>query len=427
MQGHRLLFEENEETFLRAPMFTTFVAPSNKNWSLRNRRFYMSKTTRQLANIISVTLGMRLFSMLIIIPFLSVYALNLEGGAPWLTGYALGIFGLTQAVLQIPFGMLSDRIGYKKMMLAGLIMLIVGLLTAAYATSIYWLIFARALQGSGAIVTVGYSWISSAAGDEERDKQLTRLGAVLGTFTMLSYLIGPLVHIVLSVSHMFVFSAVLIAICFVWVLLFTKQVDPEVRKLKSAEKAKQKSVFNRRNLMMGLMLTTNNLMSMAFFFMLPMLLTGVLETNRMWMILTPAILCSVLLLPVFSRLSQKGKGKITIGSLFIVEGLGFGLMYIGNIAGIVAGTILLTTGTFAISTIVPMLANRGIDNQQRGKGNGIIVSLQYVGSFLGAALTGTLWNFSPDFAFVFTGLVALGGMTLVATFPKNKQAEAATA
>jgi MFS family permease len=74
----------------------------------------MSNATRQLANILSVTLGMRLFSMLIIIPFLSVYALNLEGGAPWLTGYALGIFGLTQAVLQIPFGMLSDRIGYKR-------------------------------------------------------------------------------------------------------------------------------------------------------------------------------------------------------------------------------------------------------------------------------------------------------------------------
>jgi MFS family permease len=380
----------------------------------------MSNATRQLANILSVTLGMRLFSMLIIIPFLSVYALNLEGGAPWLTGYALGIFGLTQAVLQIPFGMLSDRIGYKKMMLAGLLMLIAGLLTAAYASSIYWLIFARALQGSGAIVTVGYSWISSVAGDEERDKQLTRLGAVLGTFTMLSYLVGPLVHIVLSVSQMFVFSAALIALCFVWVFLFTRQVDPQVRKLKSAEKAKQKSVFNRRNLMMGLMLTTNNLMSMAFFFMLPMLLIGVLETNRMWLILTPAILCSVLLLPVFSKLSQKGKGRSTISLLFLTEGLGFALLSIGTLPAIIGGTILITTGTFAISTIVPMLANRGIDNRQRGKGNGIIVSLQYMGSFLGAAVTGTCWNFSPRAAFIFTGLVALTGIALVRNIPKQK-------
>jgi len=379
----------------------------------------MSKVTRQLANIVSVTLGMRLFSMLIIIPFLSVYALNLEGGAPWLTGYALGIFGLTQAVLQIPFGMLSDRIGYKKMMLAGLIMLIAGLLTAAYAANIYWLIFARALQGSGAIVTVGYSWISSVAADEERDKQLTRLGAVLGTFTMLSFLIGPLVHIFLSVSEMFVFSASLIAVCFFWVLFFTKQVDPEVRKLKSAEKSKQKSVFNRRNLMMGLMLTTNNLMSMAFFFMLPMLLIGVLETNHMWIILTPAILCSVLLLPIFSKLSQKGKGRPIISLLFLTEGLGFVLMYFGTLAGIIGGTILITVGTFAISTIVPMLANRGIDNRQRGKGNGILVSLQYVGSFLGAAVTGMFWNFSYTSAFIFTWAVALGGIVLVLSFPKS--------
>jgi len=379
----------------------------------------MSKITRQLANIVSVTLGMRLFSMLIIIPFLSVYALNLEGGAPWLTGYALGIFGLTQAVLQIPFGMLSDRIGYKKMMLAGLIMLIAGLLTAAYAANIYWLIFARALQGSGAIVTVGYSWISSVAADEERDKQLTRLGAVLGTFTMLSFLIGPLVHIFLSVSEMFVFSASLIAVCFFWVLFFTKQVDPEVRKLKSAEKSKQKSVFNRRNLMMGLMLTTNNLMSMAFFFMLPMLLIGVLETNRMWIILTPAILCSVLLLPLFSNMSRKGKGRPIISLLFLTEGLGFVLMYFGTLPGIIGGTILITVGTFAISTIVPMLANRGIDNRQRGKGNGILVSLQYVGSFLGAAVTGMFWNFSYTSAFLFTWVVALGGIVLVLSFPKS--------
>ena len=403
-------------------MFTTFAKLSNKYQSFLHQVFRMSKATRQLANIISITLGMRLFSMLIIIPFLSVYALNLKGSAPWLTGYALGIFGLTQAILQIPFGILSDKIGYKKMMLAGLVMLIAGLLTAAYATNIYWLIFARALQGSGAIVTVGYSWISSAAGDEERDKQLTRLGAVLGTFTMLSYLIGPLVHIVLDVQQMFVFSAVLIAGCSVWVLFFTKQVDPEIRKRKSVEKTAPKSVFNRGNITMGLMLTTNNLMSMAFFFMLPMLLSGVLETNRMWIILTPAIGTSVLLLPLFSKLAAKGKSRTMISGLFLVEGIGFGLMYFGTIVSITAGTIFLTTGTFAISTIVPMLANKGIDNRQRGKGNGILVSLQYMGSFLGAALTGTIWNFSQPMAFVFTGVMAVTGMILVLSYPLSKPA-----
>nr|WP_321357319.1 MFS transporter [uncultured Draconibacterium sp.] len=381
----------------------------------------MRKTTRYLVDILSVTLGTRLFSMLIIIPFLSVYALNLEGGSPWLTGFALGIFGLTQAVLQIPFGILSDRIGYKRMMLAGLLMLIIGLLTAAYAASIYWLIFARALQGSGAIVTVGYSWISSVAHDDERDRQLTRLGAVLATFTMLSYMIGPLLHIFLSVSQMFVFSAIMILLCFFVVLFFTRQVDPEMRRQKSADTLSPKSVFNRENVIMGLILGMNNILMMAFFFMLPMLLSAIMGTNQMWMILSPAILVAIVFLPFFSKIASKGKTCILLLLLFFAEGTGFALMYTETIVTIVLGTILLLTGAFAISTIVPMLANKGLDNKQRGKGNGIIVSLQYLGSFLGAAVTGSIWNYSQNFAFVFTGIVALFGIILVLLFPMLKK------
>jgi len=380
----------------------------------------MSKTTRHLTNVISITLGMRLFSMSIIIPFLSVYALNLEEGAPALTGYALGIFGLTQAILQIPFGALSDRIGYKRMMIAGLLMLIAGLITAAYASSIYWLIFARALQGSGAIVTVGYSWISSSASDEDRDQQLTRLGAVIGTFTMLSYTIGPLIHIVLDVSQMFIFSAFLIFCCLIWVLADTKQVSPARRKQYHSQNKEVKTVFNRKNLTMGFMMTLNNLMMMAFFFMLPLLLKDILKTNQMWIILTPAILISIGLLPLFSRMASRGKARRLITFLYLLEGAGFAILYRQDLPGIVAGTILLMTGSFSISTIVPMLANKGIDNRQRGKGNGIIVSLQYFGSFLGAALTGTFWSISPEVAFLFAILVALGGIILILTLPKEK-------
>jgi len=379
----------------------------------------MSKNSRYLTSVLSITLGMRLFSMSIIIPFLSVYALNLKGGAPWLTGYALGIFGLTQAVLQIPFGVLSDRIGYKKVMVAGLLMLIAGLLTAAYAPSVYWLIFARALQGSGAIVTVGYSWISSVASNETRDKQLTRLGAVLGTFTMLSYTIGPLIHIFLKVDRMFIFSAGLMVICLFWVLFGTKQVDPNMRRIHH-QKRKGKTVFNRKTFMRGLLLTVNNLLMMAFFFMLPILLEGKLETRQMWMILTPAILVAMAFLTLFSRLASKGKAKPVMLFLYLLEGIGFLLLYGQSFPGIIAGTVLLMTGSFSVSTIVPMLLNRDIDNEQRGTGNGIVVSLQYFGSFLGAAVTGSLWSISPNIAFLFTGVFSVLGVALVLMFPQKK-------
>lgn len=350
-----------------------------------------------------------------IIPFLSVYALNMEGGAPSLTGYALGIFGLTQAILQIPAGMLGDRIGYKKVMLGGLVMLIAGLVAAGLATNIYWLIFARALQGSGAVVTVGYSWISSVAGDESRDKELARLGTVIGTFTMLSYTIGPLIHILLDVNEMFLFSSVLVTVCVIWVMLDTKKVPREQRKRYASQNKKIKSVFNRKNISLGLLLTVNSLMNMSFFFMLPLLLEGILGTSQMWIVLTPAILISLSLTPLTSKIARAGKARRLITLLYLLEGLGFILVYTRNLPGIMAGAIILMSGAFSISVIVPILANKDMDDSQRGKGNGVVVSLQYLGSFLGAALTGTFWSISPDLAFFFAGIMVLSGVTMIRT------------
>ena len=376
------------------------------------KRYKMSKNIKYLTNVISITLGLRLFSMSIIIPFLSAYSMNLKGGTPALTGYALGIFGLTQALLQIPFGALSDKIGYKKVMLAGLVMLVAGLLTAAFANSIYGLIFARALQGSGAIVTVGYSWLSSVAGDVERDKILTKLGALLATFTMLSYVLGPLVHIFLNVSEMFVFSAILIIGCFFWVLLGTKQVDPVLRK-ETLQKHKEKTVFTLSHLTKSLLLTFNNLLMMAFFFMLPLLLKGHLATNQMWIVLSPSILIAIGVLPFFSKRAANGNPKAILTLLFLFLGTGFLLIYFQTVWSIVAGTVLLMMGVFSIASIVPMLVNRGIDNKQRGKGNGVMVSMQYFGSFLGAAVTGRLWASGAAIAFGFTGIITLAGIVLI--------------
>ena len=369
-------------------------------------------STGYLTNVISISLGMRLFSMSIIIPFLSVYALNLKGGAPWLTGYALGIFGLTQAALQIPFGILSDRIGYKKMLVAGLIMLIAGLLTAAYAENIYWLIFARALQGSGAIVTVGYSWISSVTSDEERDKALTKLGAMLATFNMMSYIVGPLVHIFLNVSQMFILAAVLISICLVWVLVGTKQTTMAQRQKHQLEQ-KEKFVLNKSTFVSGLMLTVNNLLMMSLFFMLPLLLKNHLETNQMWIVLIPAIIVAIGLLRIISKQASRGDGKRLLYLLYFLQGTGFLFLYFRTLPTMIVGTTLLMTGSFSISTIVPMLLNKHMSNSHRGKSNGVMVSLQYFGSFLGAALTGTIWSIAPVFAFLFAWAVTIIGMILV--------------
>ena len=380
----------------------------------------MKQSTRRLTNILSVTLGIRLLSMMTIIPFFSLYCLELEYSSPLLTGYALGIFGLTQALLQIPFGMLGDRFGYKKMMIIGLSILIVGLLTAASARNIYWMILARSLQGSGAVVTIGYSWISSVMGDDERDKELTRLGGIIGLFTMFSYVLGPILHIFLKVEDMFLFSTALVVTCLFILIFFTKKVNPVLRKKYSDDNKLKKSVFTKNIFATGLMLTVSSIMNISFYFMIPILFGKIMTTNQMWMVFTPSILVSMSLLPVFSKIASQGRSRLLINFLYILEGTGFLLIYTRTMVGMVVGSIAVMTGTFSISTIVPMLANKGFDNRQRGKSNGVILTLQYLGSFLGASITGTLWNISPNIAFIFMGIMVLSGLTLINTYPKRQ-------
>jgi len=376
----------------------------------------MDKKLKILTGVVSYTLGFRLLSMLIIAPFLSVYAIELKGGTPALTGLALGVFGLTQAILQIPFGILSDKIGYKRMMIAGLIMLFTGLIVAGIAQNIYWLIFSRALQGSGAIVTVGYSWISAITTGNERDKALVKIGTLIATFSMLSYVLGPLVHIVLNVRHMFFFSAILIAGCILMVLFTTKEyeIDTSERVTEELPAASDTKSIKFGHILSSLLLTVNNLVTMAFFYVFPLILKDTLETSQMWMILVPSIIISILLQKFLAKVAVTKNTKWLLYLLFAIEGIAFFAMSRHKLWTISAGTPLLMIGSFSISTIVPLLLNRNNTKlQSRGKSNGIMVSFQYFGSFIGALITGILWNWSPVYSFVFIILMSVTGIILV--------------
>lgn len=374
------------------------------------------KENKTLLNILSVTLGVRLFSLLIIAPFFSVFAMGLKGGSPSLTGMALGIFGLTQAALQIPFGILADKVGYKKMMMVGLIMLIVGLVIAAFSEKITTLVFSRALQGSGAIVTVGYSWIASITDGEERNKALTRLSSVIAFSTMMSYVIGALVHIFLDVNHMFLFSAVLVLMCLIMVIFGTHPVDAKLRISRAKQNNVQshsQSVFSLENILKSSLLTINNLLMMAFFFIFPLMLKNHLAGNQSWIILVPAIILSIISLNLFSRITFKGYDVYILILLLLFEGAGFWLIYLNTIASLSAGTVLLMSGFFSVSTIVPIILNKNMDKSQMGKGNGVMVSFQYFGSFLGAMVTGIFWQSSMQHAFLFLATVVVVGICLV--------------
>lgn len=173
--------------------------------------------------MLSLAIGLRQMSMTIVMPFISTYCKTLEGYTPLMAGLALGIFGLTQAIFQIPFGILSDRYGNKKMVLIGIAQVVIGLVLAYFAKNIGVLVFARALQGSGAIIGVAYSWTAGIVEERKRTSALSILGGFVSVAAALAFAIGPLLRGIMSVNRMFLICAILLLGNGVYILFFPER------------------------------------------------------------------------------------------------------------------------------------------------------------------------------------------------------------
>ncbi|WP_455379908.1 MFS transporter, partial [Acidihalobacter prosperus] len=163
------------------------------------------RTAMSLASIYSV----RMLGLFMILPVFTLYGSELEGHTKFLIGLAIGIYGLTQAILQIPFGMLSDRIGRKPIILIGLVIFIVGSVIAAMSGSIYGVILGRALQGAGAISSTVMALAADLTRDEHRTKIMGSIGLSIGIAFSVALVAGPIVNRWVGVEGIFWLTAAL--------------------------------------------------------------------------------------------------------------------------------------------------------------------------------------------------------------------------
>ena len=147
--------------------------------------------------------------LFLLLPVMSIVGQDLSGATPLLVGFALGVYGLFQALLQIPFGLLSDRYGRKPLIYIGLTMLIIGSLVAAASDSIWGVIIGRALQGAGAISAAVIALAADLTRDDQRTKMMAVIGASIGLSFILSIMLGPLLMTSVGLSGIFIFIAVL--------------------------------------------------------------------------------------------------------------------------------------------------------------------------------------------------------------------------
>ncbi|MEX9624795.1 MFS transporter, partial [Proteus mirabilis] len=147
--------------------------------------------------------SLRMLGMFMVLPVLTTYGLQLQHATESLIGLAIGIYGLTQAIFQIPFGFFSDKFGRKSMIVFGLIIFIVGSLIAALSDSIYGIIIGRALQGAGAISAAVMALLSDLTREQNRTKAMAFIGISFGITFALALVLGPILTHIFGLQGLF--------------------------------------------------------------------------------------------------------------------------------------------------------------------------------------------------------------------------------
>lgn len=373
---------------------------------------------------LGVALGIRQMAMTMVMPFLSTYSNTLKYNTSMLAGIALGIFGLMQALFQIPYGIWSDKKGNKIVMVIGLLQVGIGLVIAYFVNNIYWLIFARAMQGSGAIIAVGYSWISSTVTDQkERMKSMSIISTIIGVAAALSFAFGPLIHKFVSVKDMFLYSAIIIFIAWFVIVLFLKDTkniyNEETMEVKDAIRILSK---DKSFIALNIAALINNFIMTAIFFSIPQYLEKITGIDGMWKIFMPTVIVAIIVMRIVVRRLNNSESVNFLISAFVLSASGV-LFYLNkdSFISIFIGTLLFMIGYISISTIIPVLGNFILEDEYRGTGNGIINSLQYIGSFLGSSIIAAIWVKSEKCSFIVTFLVGLLGALIIKKYVNKEK------
>jgi len=349
---------------------------------------------------LSSILFLRFLGLFLVLPVLSVYALDLEGATPLLVGVIVGGYALTQAVFQVPFGTMSDKFGRKPTILFGLLIFLVGSLICAYSTDIYTLMFGRFLQGAGAIGSVVTAMISDLVEEEVRGKAMAIMGGFIAMSFALAMGLGPVVASHFGISTIFLITAVLALLAIV--LLFTKVPTPPKIKHIYHNSAKTSDILKDSNLLNMIIINAmqKGLMTMAFV-LIPIILTKPeygfsWEKSELWMVYVPAMVAGLIAMgpaAVFGEKKNIPKQIFLISIvLFLVSFLimGFTTSSTVFIFGVVAFFIAFNM----MEPLVQSMISKFAKVHQKGAALGISNSAAYFFTFLGGTFAGLYLDIS---------------------------------
>lgn len=376
---------------------------------------------------LSLIIAFRFLGLFIVLPLISIYALSLPGATPTLVGIVIGGYAITQMIFQVPFGIMSDKLGRKGTIIMGLLLFAIGSIIAALSTDMLTLLLGRFLQGAGAIGAVVTAMISDIVREEERPKAMALMGGSIAASFAIAMLTGPLIGAYAGIDILFYITAVLALVSIV--ILIKKVPNPPVVTHTYHDHSKISFLTNPNLIKMNI---TNFLQKgmMTFAFMIiPIILTRSYgwEMTDLWKVYLPSMIAGVLAMgPAAVMAEKKGKFKqiLLIGIVF------FALSYylIGNATSdtwFLIGVVIFFIGFNMHEPIMQSLTTKYIKVHEKGKVLGVFNSFGYFGTFIGGFVGGIFLIEGLDGSFtdslydisMFIVIVSLVWMVLIATLP----------
>ena len=376
------------------------------------------RATVSLASIYSL----RMMGLFMLLPVLSLFTEQMPGATPKLVGLTMGIYGLTQAILQIPFGLLSDRFSRKGVIVIGLVLFLAGSVVAALATDIYGILIGRALQGCGAVSAAVMALLADLTQEVNRTKAMAMIGASIGVSFGVAMTIGPVIAHHFGIAGIFWLIAILSALA-VLVVLF---VVPSPRKISIHRDAEYipselSSVIKNADLLrLNYGIFALHLILMASFVVVPLLLRDAgLGAGKHWQVYLPVLVTSMAAIIPFVIIAEKKRKMkpVFVGAIaaLIIANLGFVLLH-DYLIGLIACLWVFFAGFNLLEATLPSLISKTAPGDLKGTAMGIYSSSQFIGAFLGGASGGWLYGeFGPASVFVFSAIVA-ASWVLIALF-----------
>lgn len=382
---------------------------------------------------IAAIFACRMLGLFLLIPIFTLYAPTLKGSTPALIGLALGAYGLSQGILQIPFGMLSDRYGRKPIIMAGLILFAIGSALGALTDSMLGMILARILQGMGAIGSVLMALLADLTPESKRTPAMAVIGGSIGLSFNLALVISPPLALYGGLSGIFIVTLGLACLG----LLLLKTVIPTPQKNTPHTSVSQKKRLSHvlsnpalRRFNLGIF--CQHAILTATFFILPLKLKAAIDTHALstlWHFYLPTLVIAFLAaIPLILLAERRGKSRLVFSIAVGLTGLSQVILTDTTLSWPFFCAIMFVyfLAFNALEAMLPSLVSKQTSSDYKGTAMGVYSSCQFLGIFVGGSLSGLLYqHYESTGIFMMNAVIAL--LWLSTTASRKKKAELSAA